>query len=148
MANRRRRRIARGVRRAVYQRDNWTCQYCGRVFEPCEDGYAPMQIDRFGAGPVDFNHVWLELDHIHPLAHKGLAHSHPLDGIDNLLSACSPCNRRKSAFLRPDDWANKFAIARQLLTDLDPSQHAAERVVSELIGAQFRIKHVPQSAVR
>lgn len=52
-------------RRAVFRRDNFTCQYCG----------------------IQSNH--LTIDHIIP-RHRGGVHS-----WDNVVSACPPCNRRK-----------------------------------------------------
>ncbi len=53
------------TRRAVFRRDNFTCQYCG----------------------VQSNH--LTIDHIIP-RHRGGAHS-----WENVVSACPQCNRRK-----------------------------------------------------
>ena len=52
-------------RRAVFRRDNFTCQYCG----------------------IQSNH--LTIDHVIP-RHRGGAHV-----WENVVSACPPCNRRK-----------------------------------------------------
>lgn len=52
-------------RRAVFRRDNFTCQYCG----------------------IQSNH--LTIDHVIP-RHRGGAHV-----WDNVVSACPACNRRK-----------------------------------------------------
>ncbi|MBI4788176.1 MAG: HNH endonuclease [Chloroflexi bacterium] len=52
-------------RRAVFRRDDFTCQYCG----------------------VQSNH--LTIDHVIP-RHRGGKHA-----WDNVVSACDPCNRRK-----------------------------------------------------
>ncbi len=52
-------------RRAVFRRDNFTCQYCG----------------------LESNH--LTIDHVIP-RHRGGAHT-----WENVVSACPPCNRRK-----------------------------------------------------
>mgnify|MGYP001609523784 CR=1 FL=1 len=62
------------MRRRVYDRDQGQCQYCGS-----EVTYHEAQID-----------------HVHPWYHGG--HS----VIPNLVTACKPCNARKSAQLIPD----------------------------------------------
>lgn len=60
--------IPKGLRHAVFQRDNYTCQEC---FRGKEDG------------------VSLEIDHILPVAKGGTNH------IDNLQTLCKDCNRNK-----------------------------------------------------
>lgn len=55
------------VRFVVFERDNFTCQYCGRI-------------------PPN---VVLELDHIYPKSKGGK------DEIENLLTSCFDCNRGK-----------------------------------------------------
>jgi uncharacterized protein YdaU (DUF1376 family) len=57
------------LRLSVFQRDSFTCQYCGEV------------------------DVELECDHVHPLSRGGSSH------LDNLATACRPCNRSKSDLL-------------------------------------------------
>lgn len=59
--------ISKGIRFDVFRRDNFTCQYCGR--RPPE--------------------VQLEIDHKVPKAHGGS------NSIENLVTACSDCNRGK-----------------------------------------------------
>lgn len=54
----------------VFNRDSFTCQYCGRR--------APE--------------VRLEVDHIHPRS------CHGSDDFDNLITACRECNRGKGPF--------------------------------------------------
>ena len=53
------------TRRAVFARDHWTCQYCGR-----ERGK-------------------LTVDHVIPRSKGGTS------GWDNIVTCCAPCNRRK-----------------------------------------------------
>ncbi len=53
------------TRRAVFARDRWTCQYCGR-----ERGN-------------------LTVDHVIPRSKGGGS------GWDNIVTCCAPCNRRK-----------------------------------------------------
>ena len=55
------------LRQAVFERDNFTCQYCGR----------------YGRG------VKLEIDHIIPVSKGGAT------DIRNLITACRECNRAK-----------------------------------------------------
>jgi 5-methylcytosine-specific restriction endonuclease McrA len=53
------------MRLAVFQRDNFTCQYCGATDKA------------------------LDCDHVVPLSRGGITHEH------NLVTACFPCNRSK-----------------------------------------------------
>ena len=55
-------------RKNILMRDNYTCQYCGRVFPPQE----------------------LTLDHIVPRSRNGDS------SWDNLVTCCRSCNNRKS----------------------------------------------------
>lgn len=98
MAVSKRRKISKGKRLAVYIRDDWTCQYCGRKFEPTDGRTAPREIDWSPKPPLFYNDVWLELDHVHPRILGGS------DEIDNLRAACTPCNREK-AFKLPKETA-------------------------------------------
>lgn len=65
------------VRFEVFERDRFTCQYCG------------------GKAPV----VQLQLDHVVPVARGGS------DKIGNLLTSCYDCNQGKRARPLPDDVA-------------------------------------------
>lgn len=70
----------------VLKRDRFTCSYCGK--HPPE--------------------VLLEVDHIHPVAAGGT------DDLDNLTTACTDCNRGKSARLLDEGTApaiNRSAVA-------------------------------------
>ena len=60
--------ISDELRRAVFERDNYTCQYCG-----CSG-----------------DDVCLEIDHIIPVSRGGVS------DIRNLVTACEACNRSKS----------------------------------------------------
>lgn len=62
-----RKTISKKTRFEVFKRDNFTCQYCGRM--------AP--------------NVILEIDHINPVANGGT------DDILNLITSCFECNRGK-----------------------------------------------------
>lgn len=64
--------ISQRTRWRVFQRDNLTCQYCGR-------------------SAIDTTDIKLEVDHIKPLS-KG-----ETDYIDNLCTSCFDCNRGKHA---------------------------------------------------
>lgn len=66
-----RKSLSKKIRFEVFKRDNFTCQYCG-------------------ATPPD---VILHIDHIHPVADGGT------NDIDNLITACQPCNTGKGARL-------------------------------------------------
>lgn len=61
--------VVQFTRANIYQRDNFTCQYCDVAFEPEE----------------------LTFDHVVPVAHGGRR------GWDNIVTACEPCNRKKGA---------------------------------------------------
>lgn len=69
-----RKSLSKRRRFAVFTRDYWTCQYCGRS--------APD--------------VTLEIDHIHPASKGGD------DSDENLITACFDCNRGKSAHVIPE----------------------------------------------
>jgi 5-methylcytosine-specific restriction endonuclease McrA len=65
-------RIAREDAMKVFKRDHFKCQYCGL------DG-----LQRFE------NWLILTIDHVHPHARGGARH------MDNLVTACQPCNLLK-----------------------------------------------------
>lgn len=67
--------IANKLRYQVLRRDNYTCRYCG--------AYAPFAV--------------LVIDHVTPRKHGGA------DVMENLVTACDPCNSGKSAAM-PERW--------------------------------------------
>lgn len=64
-----RKQLGKKIRFEVFKRDNFACQYCGAV--------PPF--------------VLLQVDHIIPVSKGGE------NGIDNLITACQPCNIGKGA---------------------------------------------------
>lgn len=66
--------VSKRTRFEVFKRDAFCCQYCG--------SHPPT--------------VVLHVDHIHPVAEGGSSH------IDNLVTACEPCNLGKGARLLAD----------------------------------------------
>lgn len=86
------RRISPSIRFDVFQRDNHTCQYCGRT-------------------PPD---VKLVIDHLIPVARGGT------DDFNNLVTSCEECNSGKSAKLiehftggsSKEEWAEKIRAKR------------------------------------
>lgn len=75
----------------VFQRDRFKCQYCGL------DG-----LNHFA------NWLVLTVDHIHPHAHGGARK------MDNLVTACRPCNIMKGTrvFASMEE-AKKYVLARR-----------------------------------
>ncbi|CAG2132336.1 HNH endonuclease [Cupriavidus numazuensis] len=71
MSEQQRKPISKKTRFEVFKRDGFTCQYCG-------------------AHPPE---ATLQVDHIHPVAEGGS------DDMDNLVTACEPCNNGKRARL-------------------------------------------------
>lgn len=69
-----RKQISKKLRFEVFKRDGFVCQYCG--------AHPPSVI--------------LHVDHIHPVAEGGT------NDIDNLITACEPCNLGKGAGLLSD----------------------------------------------
>jgi hypothetical protein len=79
-----RKSLSKRTRFEVFKRDNFACQYCG--------AHPPA--------------VVLEVDHIVPVAEGGQ------NDMDNLVTACFPCNRGKAAIgldVVPQSLANKAA---------------------------------------
>lgn len=73
----------------IYERDNWTCRYCGR-----------SGADNF----EDWNSAWFAIDHVKPRKHGGT------DTPDNLVVACHTCNSVKSS-----DMCNSVEEGREII---------------------------------
>ena len=85
------------TRTAVYVRDNYTCQYCGRHARELVRGHGPRSITvRYGREAVrlDVAEEFLTVDHVTPRCVGGR------DEFENTVTACSSCNNRKDR-LRP-----------------------------------------------
>ncbi len=109
------RHISADLRRAVFERDNYTCQYCG-----CSG-----------------DDVRLEIDHIIPVSRGGVS------DIRNLVTACEACNRSKSDKLISHEALQELAerinsaaeYLKELITDggrkvLDPNgEKRSEKVM-------------------
>ena len=120
-------KISKGRRLEVYMRDNWTCQYCGRIFTPREENltgrYAPW--DR---RPGDPDLVYLELDHIHPRSLGGD------NSLENLRAACTPCNKRKLATTRHAKWDVRIRLAKEALETGVATEETAMKAAALLLG--------------
>lgn len=128
-------------RLAVYVRDNWTCQYCGRVFVPDASNltgrYAP-----YNRLPGDPDIVCLELDHIHPVALGGD------NSEENLQAACTPCNKRKLATTRHTKWNIRIRMAQEILADGPETEATALKAAAALLGCQRRELPKPTAKIR
>ena len=84
-------RIPREEAMKVFRRDHFKCQYCGL------DG-----LHHFN------NWLILTIDHVHPHSRGGAR------SVDNLVTACQPCNliKGKRHFASRDD-AKKYVLARR-----------------------------------
>lgn len=126
-------KISEGLRVRVYVRDNYTCQYCGLVFEPDTtwNGETGAPVLR-GVEPLTF----LELDHVHPLALGGD------NSFDNLRAACTPCNKRKLATTRYAKWPGRIALALEVLQSRPPTEETARKAAAYLLG--FKESELPK----
>jgi hypothetical protein len=86
---------------AVFQRDCWTCRYCGghTIAPPVVRALSSLYPDSFPyhpnwkAGQVHPAYLLLStsLDHVNPVGRGGSSGGH-----DNLVAACWPCNSGKA----------------------------------------------------
>ena len=84
-------RLTREEAMKVFKRDHFKCQYCGL------DGLHSFE-----------NWLILTIDHIHPHGRGGSR------GMDNLVTACQPCNLTKGhRVYRSFDEAKQFVLAKR-----------------------------------
>ncbi len=102
--------VSAEIRAAVTDAFNGQCGYCG-VSETSV------------GGP-------LEIDHFHPLAAGGS------DEIDNLVYACTACNRFKGDYAAGPDVVESLRLLRPQQDDL--SAHLAETIQGRLVGLTAR----------
>ena len=86
--------ISKRTRFKVLKRDGFRCQYCG----------------------VSAQHAELQVDHIYPVSHAGD------DGLDNLLTACQPCNSGKTDLTLGHQELKMRRLAGRRNQDLCPQQ--------------------------
>jgi len=119
-------RITRADAMKIFQRDHFKCQYCGL------DG-----LERFE------NWLVLTVDHLHPAARGGSRR------MDNLVTACQPCNvlkgkqvfasrekAREHILVRREEWRHFYEVQRKAFRHhrqpgharRNPDPHAAARV--------------------
>jgi 5-methylcytosine-specific restriction endonuclease McrA len=79
-------RKAKLLRKAVMERDNFTCRYCGLSPDEKIESYD-------GKYTIHFENKWLEIDHIVPRSKGGS------NDIDNLQVLCNSCNVKKGGKL-------------------------------------------------
>jgi len=101
--------ITNELRRAVFERDNHTCLYCGGVGEETD----------------------LEVDHIIPVSKGGN------DDIRNLCTACWKCNRSKGARILTTNElqriANKINSSLEYLMSLTSEEYNGEKKSEKLM---------------
>jgi 5-methylcytosine-specific restriction endonuclease McrA len=84
-------RLSRADAMKIFRRDHFKCQYCGL------DG-----LERFE------NWLVLTIDHLHPAARGGSRR------MDNLVTACQPCNRLKGKHMFASrQEAREYVLARR-----------------------------------
>lgn len=126
-----RKKIPASIRRAVYERDDWTCQYCRRRIEPETElqragALAPMTMD-------GSDYIWLELDHVAPHAAGGT------DTFENFRAACSPCNRIKSDSTVDTDWGARIEYALRAIEQGSDDRATVQVAARALLGVNVSI---------
>jgi 5-methylcytosine-specific restriction endonuclease McrA len=128
MAGKHRPKISKGRRLAVYVRDGWTCQYCGRVIKPNNEEYLTGRYAPWERLPTDDDSVWLEIDHVLPRKLGGD------DSLENLRAACTPCNKRKLATTRHTKWDVRIRLAQEVLSTGPNTEDTAVKAAALLLG--------------
>lgn len=126
-----RKKISAGVRRSVYERDDWTCQYCALRIDPKTPEQRAGKNAPFNQSGIDY--IWLELDHISPHAADGL------DAVCNLRAACSPCNRIKSDSTVDTDWGMRLDYALRVVANGDRDRATVQAAARALLGVNVSI---------
>jgi 5-methylcytosine-specific restriction endonuclease McrA len=85
------------LRKRIYERDKYTCQYCGKIGQPIRRYGRPCIIENPKNVNTKTEHgsyngldvIPFEIDHIIPVCYGG-------DTVEeNLVLACAKCNRSK-----------------------------------------------------
>jgi len=103
--------IPKQTQATVFQRDKWTCRYCGDnvIFSPAlkvldslspEHGYYSRNGSSSEMSPMLLSKCAC-VDHINPVADGGT------NEINNLVCACWKCNTEKSNN-NPDSWISRM----------------------------------------
>jgi len=119
--------LSRAVKAGVYERDGWRCRYCTRKLIvpgilslltyvcPGFKGLLPGHHMPYDRTEPAVERVYPNVDHILPLSGGGSC----LD--DNLATACTKCNAKKSSWLgwqpgpsSPDEWDGLKSAYRAL----------------------------------
>jgi 5-methylcytosine-specific restriction endonuclease McrA len=108
-------RLSRADAMKIFRRDHFKCQYCGL------DGLARFE-----------NWLVLTVDHLHPAARGGSRR------MDNLVTACQPCNRLKGKHVfasrkeaqeyvlaRREEWRRLYTIEHDSLRRHAPAAHSS-----------------------
>ncbi len=99
-----RRRIRTADKKAVFERDNYTCQICG-----ISKGF----LDGFCEGLGDY--LLLEADHVQSVSQGGSG-----DDIDNLQCLCWRCNRKKGGFKTNEEVAELIDYGVDYFESFEP----------------------------
>ncbi|WP_168175240.1 HNH endonuclease [Thioclava sp. F28-4] len=95
------RSIKAAIKRAVLERDGYTCRYCGLPVIPADirrvaHGLYPSAVPWSSRNPAEqhaaFQASWLQYDHVEPHSHGGMS------SLENVVISCALCNFGKDRF--------------------------------------------------